>query len=211
MKGHLIGQFQDKKVLNAIIEALGEELDELDAVFDDLRNKRWIDTGEGKQLDGIGEIVGQARQISNALAIPFFGFEGQLGTMGFEQARFRDTNETWLESYNLSDPEYRRVLWAKVGKNITDGTAEKTIDSISFIFNAPHVFVGETGNAKIAIGVGRRLTKGDMLLADAVDLLVRAGGVGVDWKTQFNYDGYFGFLGQLNAKGFEAGSFADTF
>ena len=211
MQGHLIGQFQDKKVIAAILEALGEELDELQTVFTDLRDKRWIDTGEGKQLDGLGEIVGQSRQIAEALAIPYFGFEDQPGAMGFEQARFRDYDETWLESYNLADPEYRLVLWAKVAKNTAGGTAEDTISSLKFIFGAPYAFLQEVGNAKIAVGIGRRLTKGDTLLADAVDLTVRAGGVGVEWQTLFDYDAYFGFLGQQNAKGFEAGSFADSF
>lgn len=211
MQSHLIGQFQEKEVIVAILEAIGEELDELDKVFDDLKNKRWIDTGEGKQLDGIGEIVGQSRQIAEALAIPFFGFQGQIGTMGFGQARFRDEKETWLATYNLADPEYRLVLWAKVAKNISNGTAEDTIRSLKFIFSAPYVFLEEVGNAKIAVGIGRRLTKGDMLLADAVDLMVRAGGVGMEWKRHFNYDAYFGFLGQSNAKGFEVGSFADSF
>lgn len=211
MQGHLIGQFQGKPVLAAVLEALGEEMDELDAVFSDLESKRWIDTGEGKQLDGIGEIVGQGRQIAEAIAVPFFGFQGQIGAMGFEQARFRDANEYWLASYNLADAEYRLVLWAKVGKNIANGTAEDTIRSLKFIFNAPFVFLDEIGNAKIAVGIGRRLLQSDIILADAVDLLIRAAGVGMEWRTHFNYDSYFGFLGQPNAKGFEVGSFADSF
>lgn len=211
MKAHLIGQFEDKKVFAAILESLGEELDELDQAFDDLKELRWIDTGAGKQLDGIGEIVGQDRQIGKAVAIPFFGFYGQTGTLGFEQARFRDTNEDYLASYNLMDAEYRLVLWAKVSKNISRGTAEDTISSLLFIFSAPYVVLHEIGNAKIAIGIGRRLLQSDILLADAVDLLIRAGGVGVEWREHFDYDDYFGFLGQLNAKGFEQGSFADSF
>ena len=211
MQGHLIGQFDDKPILLAILSALGEEMDTLNAVFDDLKNKRWIDTGEGVQLDGIGRIVGRNRQIDKAVAVPFFGFQGQIGTKGFEQARFRDSNESWLASYNLEDAEYRLILWAKVAKNISDGTAEDTITSLKFIFDAPYVVLEEMGNAKIAIGIGRRLLQSDILLADAVDLLIRAGGVGVLRKVFFDYDNYFGFLGQPNAKGFEVGSFADSF
>ena len=211
MQEHLIGQFQNKKVFVAILTALGEEMDTLDAVCDDLKNKRWIDTGEGVQLDGIGQIVGRSRQIDKAVAVPFFGFLGQAGTLGFEQARFRDANESWLASYNLADAEYRPVLWAKVAKNIADGTAEDTISSLKFIFKAPYVVLEEIGNAKIAIGIGKRLLQSDIILADAVDLMIRAGGVGMKWREHFNYDSYFGFLGQPNAKGFEVGSFADSF
>ena len=211
MQGHLIGQFDNKPILLAILTALGEEMDTLNAVFADLKEKRWIDTGEGVQLDGIGQIVARSRQIDKAIAVPFFGFQGQIGTLGFEQARFRDLNENWLASYNLADAEYRPVLWAKVAKNIANGTAEDTISSLKFIFNAPYVVLEEIGNAKIAVGIGRRLLQSDIILADAIDLMIRAGGVGMTWKRHFNYDSYFGFLGQPNAKGFDVGSFADSF
>nr|DAY57416.1 MAG TPA: Protein of unknown function (DUF2612) [Caudoviricetes sp.] len=209
MENHLIGQFKGKRVLRAILEALGEEMDELEQVFADLRDKRWIDTGEGAQLDGIGTIVNQPRQIADAIQIAFFGFQGQDNALGFEQGRFRDQWETWLQSVNLSDPEYRKLLWLKVFKNISTGTAEDTIVSTRRIFDAPYVVLSELGNAKIFIGIGRVLNKNELAIAKAMDLIVRAGGVGVKGMSMFNYDNYFGFLGQPNAKGFEVGSFAD--
>ena len=209
MENHLIGQFKGKRVLRAILEALGEEMDELEQVFADLRDKRWIDTGEGAQLDGIGTIVNQPRQIADAIQIAFFGFQGQDNALGFEQGRFRDQWETWLQSVNLSDPEYRKLLWLKVFKNISTGTAEDTIVSTRRIFDAPYVVLSELGNAKIFIGIGRLLNKNELAIAKAMDLIVRAGGVGVKGMSMFNYDNYFGFLGQPNAKGFEVGSFAD--
>lgn len=209
MENHLIGQFKGKRVLRAILEALGEEMDELEQVFADLRDKRWIDTGEGAQLDGIGTIVNQPRQIADAIQIAFFGFQGQDNALGFEQGRFRDQWETWLQSVNLSDPEYRKLLWLKVFKNISTGTAEDTIVSTRRIFDASYVVLSELGNAKIFIGIGRVLNKNELAIAKAMDLIVRAGGVGVKGMSMFNYDNYFGFLGQPNAKGFEVGSFAD--
>ena len=211
MKGHLLGQFENKTVLNAIIEALGEELDELDTVFADLHDRRWIDSGDGVQLDGIGTIVGQSRQIADAVQVPFFGFQDQDNAQTFGEGRFRDTWETWLQSVNLSDPEYRPVLWQKIFKNHSFGTAEDTIQSLKFIFNAPAVFLTECGNARIAVGIGRTLSRNDIALASAVDLLIRAGGVGLIAQEYFNYDNYFGFLGQVNAKSFDEGEFADVF
>ena len=80
MRQHLISQFQwevidskiygDKPVLRAILTALGAEMDELNQAVNDIENKRWIDTAEGVQLDGIGEIVDRSRQIDKAIAIP---------------------------------------------------------------------------------------------------------------------------------------------
>ena len=80
----LISQFHDKPVLAAELKALGEEFDEFVKAFDELANHRWIDTGYGVQLDGIGDIVGRDRTIENAIQLPFFGFFDQPEALGFE-------------------------------------------------------------------------------------------------------------------------------
>jgi len=52
MQARLLMQFHSSPVLKGVLAAIGSELNELTAIFDDLRELRWIDTGEGKQLDG---------------------------------------------------------------------------------------------------------------------------------------------------------------
>ena len=148
---------QDKKVLSAIIKALGAELNELANVYKDLKEKRWLDKAVGVQLDGLGEIVGRNRELKEAIALKFFGFFGQTNVAGFEQARFRDEDEDVLASYKMQDAEYRRML------------------------------------------------------ANAVDMIIRAAGVNLRYKSYFNNNHFFGFRGQPNAKGFDVGSFANTF
>ena len=69
MKENLISQFQGKKILSAILDALNEELEEINKVIEDLKFKRGIDTGFGITLDGIGDIVGQSRIVDNAVSI----------------------------------------------------------------------------------------------------------------------------------------------
>lgn len=220
MRQHLISQFQwdvinekiynDKPVLRAILSAFGTEMDELNQAVNDLKNKRWIDTADGVQLDGIGEIVDRNRRIDKAIAIPFFGFLGQPSTKGFGQARFRGGNETAFTSYILEDAEYKTVLREKVIKNSSRGTAEDTLRSLKFIFNAPTVAMEEVGNANIVAAIGRNLNDSDKILASAVDLIVRAGGVGLKYKAYYP-SAYFGFLGQPNAQGFGLGAFAQMF
>lgn len=210
MAGHLIGQFSGKPVFAAFLAAIGGELDELDQALADLRDKRWIDTGEGVQLDGIGELVNQSRQVADAVTIPFFAFEGQPNAQGFEVGRFRDDWEGWLTSVNLGDPEYRMVLRAKIRKDTSPGTTEDTIASLRFIFDADRVVIRDCGNAKMAAAVGRRLNENELSVARALDLFVRAGGVGTVDASHFDADNYFGFYGQKDAKGFETGTFADS-
>jgi hypothetical protein len=220
MRQHLISQFQwdvidekiydDKPVLRAILTALGAEMDELNQVVNDLKNKRWIDTAEGVQLDGIGEIVDRNRQIDRAIAVQVFGFQGQPNIAGFGEARFRGADESTLATYILDDSEYKLVLALKAMKNNSRATAEDTINSLKYIYNAPAISYEEVGNANVIVGIGKKLTDNEKLLANAVDLVVKAGGVGMKYKSYYPSN-YFGFLGQPNACGFGVGSFAHIF
>jgi hypothetical protein len=220
MRQHLISQFQwdvidgkiydDKPVLRAILTAMGAEMDELNQVVNDLKNKRWIDTAEGVQLDGIGEIVDRNRQIDRAIAVQVFGFQGQPNIAGFGEARFRGADESTLATYILDDSEYKLVLALKAMKNNSRATAEDTINSLKYIYNAPAISYEEVGNANVIVGIGKKLTDNEKLLANAVDLVVKAGGVGMKYKSYYPSN-YFGFLGQPNACGFGVGSFAHVF
>jgi len=211
MQDRLLMQFHSSPLLKGVLAAVGSEMDELTTVFDDLRNLRWIDTGDGQQLDGCGQIVQQSRTISQAIAIIFFGFYGQTGTTGFNQGRIRKTREAYLTSTKLADAEYRQILWAKVAKNTTDGTAESTIDSLYRLYQAK-IVLAETGNAKMRIAIGRELTEAEILMANALNLLVRAGGVSIEIKSYFIAGSAFGFSNQNQGYlGFGAGILAKEF
>lgn len=202
--------YDDKPVLRAIIDALGAEMDELNQAIIDCKNNRWIDKAEGKQLDGIGEIVVRPRQIDKALALSFFGFYHQNGVLGFRQARFLRIGETSLASYVLEDAEYRFILATKAQMNVTRCTAEDTISSIKYVYQSPRVFLEEVGNANIAVAIGKKLTPNEKALGNAIDMIVRAGGIGIQYKAFF--DGTpFGFLGQPNILGFDEGFFVEEF
>lgn len=209
MKEHLIAQFADKPVLYAELEALGQELDLLHKAFCDLRDKRWIDTGEGVQLDNIGTIINRSRQISNAIQIDFFGFQDQDNTQTFGVGRFREDGETWLKSTILNDERYRKILWLKVFKDVSNGYADDILHAVSVLFDVGHVSLQEIGNAKLLIGIGKELSANDIRFLQAVDLLPRGAGIGIYAADMYDYDNYLGFVDQPNAKGFDAGTFAD--
>ena len=198
-------QFSQAVNMHIFLEALGAELDELTKALDDLQNKRWIDTGAGVQLDNIGVLIDRSRKIEGSIQLEFFAFFDQPNALSFDVGRFRDTPSVPYTATSILDDEtYRPVLWHKVSKDTTTGTAESTIESVKFIYKAPYVTLTELGNAKIGIGIGRELTDNDIVLARALDLFIRAGGVGLDFVTEIP-DPYFGFVDQGDAKGFEIG------
>lgn len=203
---HLLMQFSQATNMHIFLNALGAELDELTQALDDLQNKRWIDTGSDVQLDNIGVLIDRSRSIAGAIQLEFFGFFGQPNTLTFGVGRFRDTPDVpYTATPTLDDETYRPVLWHKVSKDTTTGTAESTIESVKFIYNAPFVALSEMGNAKIGIGIGRELNDNEIVLARALDLFIRAGGVGLDFIEQIPTN-YFGFVDQPGVKGFEVGA-----
>ena len=72
-----------------------------------------------------------------------------------------------------------------------------------------HINIVQTAK-NVIVGIGKVLADNEKLLANAVDLVIRAGGVGLKYKTYYPA-AYFGFLGQPNAQGFGVGSFAHVF
>lgn len=205
MINHLIMQFGNSPVLHIILNAFGAELDELRKAYDDLLNLRWIDTGRGVQLDNIGVLIDRSRRISGAIQLEFFAFADQPNALSFNVGRFRDTPAVaYLASSTLDDETYRPVLWHKIAKNTATGTAENTIESVKFIYSAPYVTLTELGDAKIGLGIGRELNDNDVILARALDLFIRAGGVGISFVIEIP-DEPFGFVDQLDVKGFDVG------
>ena len=55
LRDDLAEQFKGKPVIDALMEAVGDELNEVRQFYEDLRDKRNIQTAVGKQLDGIGD------------------------------------------------------------------------------------------------------------------------------------------------------------
>lgn len=210
MLNRLLVQFAGSKNLEAIICVLGNRLNKLEQVFAELQDKRWIDTAEGVQLDGCGVIVDQSRLIDKAIALPFFGFKDQPAARGFGKARFRTRLESHLTTAKLADPEYCKMIKAKVAKNISLGTSEEVIASFATIFDAQKVVLTELDNAKIRVGIARELTEAEKIFAQAVNLFVKPGGIGIELKTHFNPDATFGFKDQ-GLQGFGVGKFANTF
>lgn len=209
MIDHLLMQFSKSMNMQVFLNALGAELDELTQALDDLQNKRWIDTGSGVQLDNLGVLLDRSRTIDASIQLEFFGFYDQPNIQTFGVGRFRDTTSVpYLVSSILDDETYRPVLWHKVYKDTTNGTTESTIESLKFIFDAPFVIVDDAGNANISIGIGKALSDNDVTLARAVNLFIKAGGVGVANTYEIPLR-YFGFRGQPNALGFDEGSFPD--
>lgn len=57
----LVQQFRGQPRIEALLKVIAAQVQQLEEVAIDLREKRWLDSAEGAQLDGIGRILGLAR------------------------------------------------------------------------------------------------------------------------------------------------------
>jgi hypothetical protein len=77
----LLTQFREAPQLHGYIKALMSEANPIECAIIDTLAGRSLDTAVGAQLDVIGEIVGQPREVVDASTLTFFGY-GDFGTCG---------------------------------------------------------------------------------------------------------------------------------
>lgn len=74
LKNDLVEQFKGKPHIEALMEVIGEQLQEVAVFYEQLRTERNVYTSVGKQLDGVGDIAVMTRKEAGQLAgnpIPF--------------------------------------------------------------------------------------------------------------------------------------------
>lgn len=212
-------QFKDKEIIDKLLQLLIDEQEELEDLFKALLQQRSIDEAVGAQLDIIGEIVGQPRELISVDLFDFFGFQGALkaGSMG-------DVNNPAVGAiwYNFGDPlggnvkldddTYRLFIKAKILKNTTASTPEEFLNFINFLFGTPVSALISEGNAEFTVLFGRALTDFEKVLLNYSStsqgypsrLIPKTLGVDVNFG-EFRAENYFGFQGSPAAK-----SFGDT-
>jgi hypothetical protein len=116
----VIRQYANSNIIDGLILSLNTALD-LTKVFDDFFDNQFNpDTATGYGLDVVGRIVNASRTISIPGGVSYFGWN-QAGALGWGQGPFY-SGQTLSTNYNLGDPDYRRLIFAKMMTNICDGS-----------------------------------------------------------------------------------------
>lgn len=113
LKADLVEQFKEQPVIEALMEAIGEQFTELSQFFEDLKMLRALQTAEGKQLDGIGNMVVLSRKEAGELAC-------------ISQPVFV-----------LDDEAYRKLLIYKIWKNTNNCTYKDIIKAFRMFWDKP--------------------------------------------------------------------------
>lgn len=138
----MLYQYRDSPVLRSLISALLAEYGTIYNTLESLRTRLDIDLSVGKQLDGIGEIVGQPRPLTEEIdPDDVFAFAGGTG-LGFSGigrpdvgGRFQGVNGLIIGP--MQDPDYRLLLKATIFSNSADSTIDAIAQYITFVLGEP--------------------------------------------------------------------------
>lgn len=180
----LATQFREANNLINYIKTLLRENDDLEQVFQDLCNNRYIDTAEGVQLDIIGDIVGQPREFTIDVVDTYFGLQGSIGgdtfgTTGDSNvgANFRSLSDVEFAETVFTDEKYRIFIRSKIAKNKTKVIINEIIDVVlQGVTSSNQVTVTETMASFRLTFVGS-LSDEDKLLLSRTDFVPKPAGI----------------------------------
>lgn len=113
--GRMLSQFYGKKILQLLLQAYIDEVQELSTAISDLIEKRTLNKAEGTALDTIGKIVGRSRIYYNYEDSYWFAPD----TAGVSP----DSGHWWMypapqsTSQTMDDDTYRKWLWMQILEN----------------------------------------------------------------------------------------------
>lgn len=208
-------QFKGKEVFDKFLQILIDSLSDVEEAFKQLLQERSIDEAVGEQLDVIGRIVGQPRNLISLELYEYFAFQGYPAGDTFGDLNdpsiggyFYSLGSPSGGNYLLDDNTYRLFIKSKTLKNRTASTPEELIGFLSYIFGGIPIYL-EEGRAHLTINFGRNLSTFEKNLLSYVSysegypsrLIPKTIGVSVEY-SEFNNDNFFAFDGVPNAKGF---------
>lgn len=163
-------QFKNRDIFNRYLELMLYGYGDLEETLKDLMQNRSLETAKGAQLDVIGRILGQPRQLFDSVIIRYFGFKGASGASPYKSVTdtertygpWKGTKDTLLGVRELTDAEYRRILLLKIIKNTSNANITAFNDGVRILFGIDNVDYQEDtpanyteGAATITISIGR--------------------------------------------------------
>ena len=155
LRGDLVEQFKEKPVIDALVSAIGEQLNDVQRFYEDLRDRRGLQTSMGQQLDGVGDIVVLSRLEAGALAC---------------------INES---VYVLDDESYRRYLIFKVWKNTNNCTYHDVIKALRMFWPKPLYYREDPAEPATMVFETDMLSPEDDVPKLLNAPLIKAAGVGI--------------------------------
>lgn len=115
----LLAQFRRQPNTQVLMSAIAKQLQSVYEVYEQLIVKRWLSNAEGKQLDGIGDIVVLSRTDAAKL---------ELGNSN---------------AGKIDDKVYRKYLYYKIFLNTSTGTRKEIMKALRFFWSEAPLYYSE--------------------------------------------------------------------
>lgn len=207
---------EDHPIFDSYLQLLLGGKIELQEIFRQLMQERSLDTATGAQLDIIGEIVGQPRELIDTALLTFFAFEGYPDAQSYGDLNnsslggpYYDINNPLAGNTLLTDEQYRLFIKAKIIKNNTNATPDQFIEFMRFVFGVDLNLIVAEGNAEFTLMIGAELSSFEKVLLTYTSyssgypsrFIPKPIGVRVNFG-EFIPENAFGFQGFPNVKGY---------
>lgn len=209
-------KLESAPVFDKYLQLLIQGFQNTEEVYRQLMTLRSVDTATGSQLDIIGNIVGQDRELLAADLFDFFGMQGALNAFPMGDLEdptiggiFYSYGTDMGGNIQLDDETYRIFIKAKIYKNNTSSTPEEFIQAVKLILNLDQIAIIQDGDGQATVLFGRPLTPSERVYISYISysqgypsrLLPKTVGVRINYG-EFLQNNYFGFADSPGAKGF---------
>lgn len=174
-RSRIINEYRDKQRMVRWLTITAEIANErLEGALDQVCGSYDVDTVSGEMLDVIGRIVGVARPILRAAEFDVFGYAGNDSYTNFNIAPYIGDGEA-IDA-PLNNDLYRKLIKAKIARNISDGTADSIIQLLEIIIGVKVTALVDNGDKSFDIGVASALDNTTLYLIDNFDIIPRPQG-----------------------------------
>jgi hypothetical protein len=187
----VINQLGDSANYQQILQWLAENYDRLQDILSYVQSIN-VYEARGVWLDLIGVIVGQSREIPNAILLEYFGFEEDAG-QEFEIGRFFEEGDPIAATSILPDEEYRIVILARVARNWGNIGEPGVVEALQNMTGAQAVQLWRRAPASVEIYIGADISGNIRAIIATQDIIPRGAGIGIDVILQGNGFNVFGF------------------
>jgi len=193
IKDNIATEYRYSENLKRYVHALLCDHDVLDAIFMAIADRLNLDTQKGVNLDRIGEIVGQSRNVVMPRPIKFFGFSPhpQAEPLGDPDnpligGRFRSPGEALTYNKALDDDTYVQFIKSKIFRNHARSTPDELITLLKLLLGADTAIQLKTASPRPGHGhvyIEKRLSPEERYIVNGTDLVPNT--VGVTYHYEF--------------------------
>jgi hypothetical protein len=175
-KSRTINEYRSKPRMTRWLALLPEIANEqLEKALGQIYGSYDVETATGAQLDVIGRIVGVPRPILRGAAYDVFGYDGNDSYTNYNVAPY--IGDGAMVDAPLNNDLYRKLVKAKIARNVSDGTMDSIIELIEMIIGIEVTALIDNGDMSFDIGIASSLDNTTEYLLNNFDIIPRPQGV----------------------------------